>query len=46
MGYWILHSTGTSKSDLNLVFTMGGGGESSEMEPTILPVGMESGTGK
>lgn len=46
MDYWILHSIGTSKSDLGLVFVMGSGRESSGMEPTVLPLGMEPGTGK
>lgn len=39
MGYWILHSTGTSKADPSLVFMMGDGGESSIMEPMPLPCG-------
>lgn len=39
MGYWILHSTGASKADPNLVFVVGGGGENSVMEFLPLPWG-------
>lgn len=39
MGYWILHSTGESKTDSRLVFVMGGEGENSIMEFFLLPWG-------